>query len=78
MTNIPEIKLGIVAVSRDCFPVDLSRTRRDRVVEACAAKKINISVVPTVVENEKDVLRMLGVEDIFSPRPGGLPFRRLR
>ena len=21
MTNIPEVKLGIVAVSRDCFPI---------------------------------------------------------
>jgi L-fucose isomerase-like protein len=59
MTNIPEIKLGIVAVSRDCFPVELSRTRRDRLVEACAAKKIDMSVVPTVVENEKDVLQAL-------------------
>ena len=24
-TNIPEVKLGIVAVSRDCFPIALSR-----------------------------------------------------
>ena len=23
-TNIPEVKLGIVAVSRDCFPIQLS------------------------------------------------------
>ncbi len=34
MTNIPEITLGIVAVSRDCFPVELSRARRDRVADA--------------------------------------------
>jgi len=34
MTNIPPIKLGIVAVSRDCFPIELSKTRRDKVVEA--------------------------------------------
>ena len=59
MTNIPEITLGIVAVSRDCFPVELSRARRDRVVEACTAKQIKISVVPTVVENEKDALKAL-------------------
>lgn len=28
MTNIPEIKLGLIAVSRDCFPVALSERRR--------------------------------------------------
>ena len=28
MTNIPEVKLGIVAVSRDCFPIGLSIARR--------------------------------------------------
>ena len=28
MNNIPEIKLGIVAVSRDCFPIALSQARR--------------------------------------------------
>ena len=34
MMNIPEVKLGIVAVSRDCFPIDLSQRRRHAVVEA--------------------------------------------
>ena len=28
MNNIPEVKLGIVAVSRDCFPIGLSIQRR--------------------------------------------------
>ena len=28
MNNIPKIKLGIVAVSRDCFPESLSVNRR--------------------------------------------------
>ena len=27
MQNIPEVKLGIVAVSRDCFPITLSEKR---------------------------------------------------
>ena len=27
MTNIPEIKLGLIAVSRDCFPLALSERR---------------------------------------------------
>ena len=28
MENIPVIKLGLVAVSRDCFPIALSEKRR--------------------------------------------------
>ena len=27
-SNIPEVKLGIIAVSRDCFPIALSEKRR--------------------------------------------------
>ena len=34
MINMPEIKLGIVAVSRDCFPMTLSENRRKAVVAA--------------------------------------------
>ena len=34
MTNIPKVKLGIVAVSRDCFPEPLSVDRRKALVKA--------------------------------------------
>ena len=34
LSNMPELKLGIVAVSRDCFPMSLSENRRKAVVEA--------------------------------------------
>ena len=37
MNNIPKIKLGIVAVSRDCFPEPLSVNRRKALVEAYKA-----------------------------------------
>lgn len=59
MNNIPKVKLGLVAVSRDCFPVELSRNRRDRVVRECGKKKIALSTSDTVVENEKDALKVL-------------------
>jgi L-fucose isomerase-like protein len=59
MNNVPEIKLGIVAVSRDCFPIELSKKRRDRVAEACNAKGIPVAVLSTIVENEQDVLQVL-------------------
>ena len=38
MKNIPELKIGIVAVSRDCFPESLSVNRRKALVEAYKAK----------------------------------------
>ena len=28
MSNLPEVKIGVVAVSRDCFPESLSVNRR--------------------------------------------------
>jgi len=59
MKNIPKVKLGIVAVSRDCFPIELSRKRRMNVVKACRAKKIPIVEIATIVENEKDSLKAL-------------------
>lgn len=36
--NIPKVKVGIVAVSRDCFPESLSVNRRKALVEAYHAK----------------------------------------
>lgn len=59
MKNIPEVKLGIVAVSRDCFPVTLSVNRRKAIVEACKKTNVNIVEVETAVENENDVLKAL-------------------
>ena len=38
MNNIPSVKVGIVAVSRDCFPIELSIKRRKALVEAYTKK----------------------------------------
>lgn len=59
MKNIPKIKLGIVAVSRDCFPIELSQNRRKKVVEECKKKNIPLGEMETTVENENDVLKVL-------------------
>ncbi len=59
MNNIPKVKLGIVAVSRDCFPVELSKERRKAVAKTCSGKGIEIFQADTVVENEKDMLKAL-------------------
>ncbi|MBT4483698.1 MAG: fucose isomerase, partial [Candidatus Latescibacteria bacterium] len=59
MNNMPEVKTGIVAVSRDCFPIELSRERKNRVAEECDGKNIPVTNCDTVVENEHDVLKAL-------------------
>ena len=38
MNHIPEIKIGIVAVSRDCFPESLSVSRRKSLIDAYTKK----------------------------------------
>jgi L-fucose isomerase-like protein len=60
MPNAPEVKLAIVAVSRDCFPIELSRTRRDKLANACNKLGLDPFVCPTIIENEKDSLKALG------------------
>ena len=32
MNNMPELKIGVVAVSRDCFPESLSVSRREALI----------------------------------------------
>ncbi|HTY63025.1 MAG TPA: fucose isomerase [Acidobacteriota bacterium] len=59
MQNIPAVKLGIVAVSRDCFPVELSRKRRNNVVAACRELKVPVVKIETIIENERDVIAAL-------------------
>ncbi len=54
ISNVPEVKLGIIAVSRDCFIVSLSERRRTAVAEACRRLGIDIFECPTTVENERD------------------------
>ncbi len=59
MTNIPEVKLGIIAVSRDCFPITLSESRRAAIVKAFDGEIYECKIT---VENEKDML--CAVEDV--------------
>ena len=65
MNNIPKIKLGIVAVSRDCFPEELSVNRRKALVAAYKAKydAADIYECPVcIVESEIHMVQAL--EDI--------------
>ena len=65
MNNIPKVKVGIVAVSRDCFPEPLSVNRRKALVDAYAKKydAADIYECPVcIVESEIHMVQAL--EDI--------------
>ena len=49
LTNIPEVKLGIIAVSRDCFIISLSERRRAAIVAACQGKGLDLYECKTTV-----------------------------
>ncbi|MDD4844110.1 MAG: L-fucose/L-arabinose isomerase family protein [Anaerotignum sp.] len=62
MKNVPEVKVGIIAVSRDCFPMTLSERRRAAIVKAYTEKYGEIYESKVCVENEKHMLQAL--EDV--------------
>ena len=59
MNNIPQIKLGLIAVSRGCFPKELSERRRDAIRKAYSGELYTSKIIVTT---EKDAAA--AVEDI--------------
>ena len=65
MKNIPQIKIGLVAVSRDCFPESLAVNRRKALMEAYTVKYDAAEVYECpicIVESEIHMVQAL--EDI--------------
>ena len=65
MNNMPEVKIGVVAVSRDCFPESLSVSRREALMKAYKEKygEKHIYECPIcIVESEIHMVQAL--EDI--------------
>ena len=54
--NVPKVKLGIIAVSRDCFIISLSEKRRAAIVKAYG-KTSELYECKVTVENEADMLK---------------------
>jgi len=59
MKNIPCVKLGIIAVSRDCFVISLSEKRRAAVVAAYTQAGGEVFECKTTIENERDMQKAL-------------------
>ena len=65
MNNIPVVKMGIVAVSRDCFPEELSVNRRKALIAAYKAKfgEADIYECPVCIV-ESEIHMIAALEDI--------------
>jgi L-fucose isomerase-like protein len=59
LTNTPDVTMGLVAVSRDCFPIEMCRGRMKAVLEACAREGVAVVPCETIIENESDALAAL-------------------
>ncbi|RZT03054.1 L-fucose/L-arabinose isomerase family protein [Cuneatibacter caecimuris] len=59
MNNIPEVKIGVAAVSRNCFPMTLSVSRREALIKAYQEKYGDIYECPTCIENEVHMMKAL-------------------
>lgn len=65
MINLPKLKIGVVAVSRDCFPESLSVNRRKALIEKYSSKYGNEDIYECpicIVESEIHMVQAL--EDI--------------
>lgn len=65
MKNIPKMKIGVVAVSRDCFPESLSVNRRKALIAAYEKKydKEDVYECPVCIV-ESEIQAMQALEDI--------------
>ncbi|HOF88738.1 MAG TPA: fucose isomerase, partial [Armatimonadota bacterium] len=59
LTNAPAVKLAVVGVSRDCFPIELTRKRLAKLMDALQAQGVAASACPVVIESEADALKAL-------------------
>ena len=62
LKNTPKVKMGIVGVSRDCFPIELTRRRMKNVVAEC--RKLGLSAIPCSVIIETEAHAMAAVAEL--------------
>ena len=59
LLNTPDIHLGVVGVSRDCFPVELTAKRLDALMAELEKLGVNAFRCPTIIESEDDAMSAL-------------------
>ena len=59
LLNSPNVKLCIVGVSRDCFPISLTKSRLASVCEIAKSKGIDIYPISVIIESESDTVKAL-------------------
>ena len=59
LPNAPEVSLALVGVSRDCFPVELTRNRLAALAAACERAGLAVTACQSVIENESDAVAAL-------------------
>lgn len=59
MQNTPQIKLAIVAVSRNCFPIEVAKRRLAALMAECEKLKLDAFACGTIVETETGAMAAL-------------------
>lgn len=55
--NMPDVKIGVVGVSRDCFPLALTDRRLTALMDRVSSAGIRAHRCPVIIENETDAVR---------------------
>lgn len=61
--NAPQVSLALVGVSRDCFPIELTRNRLAKLAEACRSAGLDVYTCRQIIESESDAVAALGEVD---------------
>ena len=64
MNNMPKLKIGVVAVSRDCFPESLSVNRRAALMKAYTEKYGDDTIMCAVRSTEETKIVMEKIRKI--------------
>ena len=56
LMNMPTVKLGVVGVSRDCFPIELTRRRLGALMASLKRAGVEAVASGVIIENEADAL----------------------
>jgi len=59
LSNAPNVKIALVGVSRDCFPIELTGARLKALAKSCRAAGVKFATCKTIIQSETDTLAAL-------------------